>query len=129
MALGNRLSQRYGDRDYGLALLFGRGSFLAQERRFDSPPVRHRIGSGRRSVEARFANGMKGNYSIDLALDDDLWLHAQQAQRSFGAHVPRFAYRLHIAPLVPAKEYYGIASLCARPAPTRCRRSRNEGGP
>ncbi|MFE7051367.1 erythromycin esterase family protein [Streptomyces californicus] len=128
IALGSRLSQRYGDRDYGLALLFGRGSFHAQGRRFESQPVRHRIGGGRRSVEARFANAMKGDYSVDLRSTTALWLHAPQAQRSFGANVPRFAYRVHTAPLVPAKEYYGIASLPARPAPTRCRRSRNEGG-
>ncbi|MGW6568842.1 erythromycin esterase family protein [Streptomyces sp. NPDC054975] len=108
-ALGSRLRERYGDRYYALALLFGKGSFLA--RRGDDVqglPVRHRIGTGTRSVEVRLADAVKGDYYVDLRATAP-WLHAQHAQRSFGANVPRFAYRFHTAPLVPAKDYDGIA--------------------
>ncbi|WP_093798583.1 erythromycin esterase family protein [Streptomyces sp. Wb2n-11] len=120
-ALGSRLRERYGDRYYALALLFGKGSFLA--RRGDdlqAPPVRHRIGTGIRSVEARLADALKGDYYIDVRCTAP-WLHAPQAQRSFGANVPRFSYRFHTAPLVPAKDYDGIAfvarSTCSHPLP------------
>ncbi|MGW7198665.1 erythromycin esterase family protein [Streptomyces chryseus] len=120
-ALGSRLRERYGDRYYALALLFGKGSFLA--RRGDdlqAPPVRHRIGTGTRSIEARLADALKGDYYIDVRCTAP-WLHAPQAQRSFGANVPRFSYRFHTAPLVPAKDYDGIAfvarSTCSHPLP------------
>ncbi|MGW1323920.1 erythromycin esterase family protein [Streptomyces antibioticus] len=108
-ALGSRLRDLYGDRYYALALLFGKGSFLA--RRGDdlqAPPVRHRIGTGTRSIEARLADALKGDYYIDLRRTAP-WLHTPQAQRSFGANVPRFFYRFNTAPLVPAKDYDGIA--------------------
>ncbi|SMF77059.1 erythromycin esterase family protein [Streptomyces sp. Amel2xC10] len=108
-ALGSRLRDLYGDRYYALALLFGKGSFLA--RRGDdlqAPPVRHRIGTGTRSIEARLADALKGDYYIDLRRTAP-WLHAPHAQRSFGANVPRFLYRFNTAPLVPAKDYDGIA--------------------
>nr|WP_324290173.1 MULTISPECIES: hypothetical protein [unclassified Streptomyces] len=46
------------------------------------------------------------------------WLRGPALQRSFGANVPRFTYRFHLAPLVPAEEYDGIAfvakSTCSR---------------
>ncbi|MEU9027450.1 erythromycin esterase family protein [Streptomyces sp. NPDC048383] len=120
-ALGSRLRERYGDRYYALALLFGKGSFLA--RRGDdlqAPPVRHRIGTGTRSIEARLADVLKGDYYIDLRCTAP-WLHAPQAQRSFGANVPRFSYHFHTAPLVPANDYDGIAfvarSTCSHPLP------------
>lgn len=42
-------------------------------------------------------------------------------QRTFGAYVPRFVYRFHVAPLVPAEDYDGIAfvarSTCSRLLP------------
>ncbi|MFJ3858298.1 erythromycin esterase family protein [Streptomyces sp. NPDC090085] len=106
-APGSRLRERYGDRYYALALLFGKGSFLAR-RDLQAPPVRHRIGTGTRSIEARLADALKGDYYIDLRRNDP-WLHTPQAQRSFGASVPRFSYHFHTAPLVPAKDYDGIA--------------------
>ncbi|GAA2957260.1 MULTISPECIES: erythromycin esterase family protein [Streptomyces] len=118
-ALGSRLRERYGARYYALALLFGKGSFLA--RRGDdltAPPARHRIGTGTRSIEAHLADALKGDYYIDLRCTAP-WLRAPQAQRSFGANVPRFSYRFHTAPLVPAKDYDGIAfvarSTCSHP--------------
>ena len=53
-ALGSRLRERYGDGYYALALLFGKGSFLARRGHdLQGPPRRHRIGTGIRSVEAR----------------------------------------------------------------------------
>ncbi|MET9427037.1 erythromycin esterase family protein [Streptomyces sp. NPDC003036] len=121
-ALGSWLWERYGDAYYALALLFGKGSFLA--RRGDDlqgPPVRHRIGTGFRSLEATFASAVRGDYYADLRADAAPWLHTPQVQRSFGANVPRFVYRFHIAPLVPAKDYDGIAfvarSTCSHPLP------------
>lgn len=121
-ALGSLLRERYGDAYYALALLFGKGSFLA--RRGDDlqgPPVRHHIGTGFRSLEATFAGALRGDYYADLRADTAPWLHAPQAQRSFGANVPRFVYRFHVAPLVPAKDYDGIAfvarSTCSHPLP------------
>ncbi|MFH8727039.1 erythromycin esterase family protein [Streptomyces termitum] len=118
-ALGSRLRERYGERYYALALLFGKGSFLARRGGdLQAPPVRHRIGTGTRSVEARFAGAVKGDYYVDLRATAP-WLHAPQAQRSFGAAVPRFSYRFHTAPLVPARDYDGIAfvarSTCPHP--------------
>ncbi|WP_336322339.1 erythromycin esterase family protein [Streptomyces lavendofoliae] len=121
-ALGSRLRERYGERYYALALLFGKGSFLA--RRGDdlkAPPVRHRIGTGTRSIEARLADAVKGDYYVDLRATAP-WLYTPQAQRSFGANVPRFSYRFHTAPLVPAKDYDGIAfvarSTCSHELPS-----------
>ncbi|MBT2440037.1 erythromycin esterase family protein [Streptomyces sp. ISL-36] len=114
-ALGSRLRERYGDAYYALALFFGKGSFLA--RRGDDLrglPVRHRIGTGFRSVEARLADAVRGDYYADLraaaaSAEAAPWLHAPRAQRSFGANVPRFAYRFHVAPVVLARDYDGFA--------------------
>ncbi|GAA2490401.1 erythromycin esterase family protein [Streptomyces gobitricini] len=121
-ALGSRLRERYGDAYYALALFFGKGSFLA--RRGDDlqgPPVRHRIGTGVRSLEARLADAVRGDYYADLRTGTAPWLHTPQAQRSFGANVPRFAYRFHTAPLVPAQDYDGFSfvarSTCSHPLP------------
>lgn len=114
-ALGSRLRARHGDAYYALALLFGKGSFLARRGGdLHGPPVRHRIGTGFRSIEARLADAVPGDYYADLraagtAPDGPPWLHAPHAQRSFGANVPRFVYRFHVAPLVPARDYDGIA--------------------
>ncbi|GFE25526.1 erythromycin esterase family protein [Streptomyces nigrescens] len=127
-ALGSRLRERYGDAYYALALLFGRGSFLA--RRTNDPqgqPVRHRIGTGIRPVEARLAAAVPGDYYADLRTDGPSpetaqWLRTPHMRRTFGAAVPRFVYRLHVAPLVPAEDYDGIAfvarSTCSRPLPS-----------
>ncbi|OEU90540.1 erythromycin esterase [Streptomyces abyssalis] len=121
-ALGSRLRERYGDAYYALALFFGRGSFLA--RRGDDlqgPPVPHRIGTGIRSLEARLVDAVRGDYYADLRTGTAPWLNSPQAQRSFGANVPRFAYRFHTAPLVPAQDYDGLAfvarSTCSHPLP------------
>ncbi|MFJ5800986.1 erythromycin esterase family protein [Streptomyces decoyicus] len=126
-ALGSRLRERYGDGYYALALLFGKGSFLARRGHdLQGPPRRHRIGTGMRSVEARLAGAVPGDYYADLRAagpspEAAQWLRAPQMQRSFGAHVPRFVYRLHVAPLVPADHYDGIAfvarSTCSRLLP------------
>ncbi|MFJ6370839.1 erythromycin esterase family protein [Streptomyces virginiae] len=114
-ALGSRLRERYGDAYYALALLFGKGSFLARRGTdLRRPPIRHRIGTGMRSLEARLTHAVPGDYYADLraagsAADAASWLHAPHAQRSFGANVPPFLYRLNTAPLVPAEDYDGIA--------------------
>ncbi|MGZ9934229.1 erythromycin esterase family protein [Streptomyces sp. NC-S4] len=114
-ALGSGLRERYGDSYYALALLFGKGSFLARRGNdLRSPPVRHRIGTGFRSVEALLADAVPGDYYADLRAPGSPagaapWLHAPHAQRSFGAGVQRFTYRLNTAPLVPAEDYDGIA--------------------
>ncbi|MGC9406080.1 erythromycin esterase family protein [Streptomyces sp. DZ1-3] len=120
-ALGSRLRERYGEGYYALALLFGRGSFLARRGTgLQGRPVRHRIGTGTRSIEARLADAVRGDYYVDLRTPAP-WLHAPQAQRSFGSSVPRFSYRFHTAPLVPAENYDGIAfvarSTCSQPLP------------
>ncbi|MFI9467273.1 erythromycin esterase family protein [Streptomyces sp. NPDC052492] len=121
-ALGSRLRERYGDAYYALALFFGKGAFLA--RRGDDlqgPPVRHRVGTGIRSIEARLADAVRGDYYADLRTGPAPWLDSPQAQRSFGANVPRFVYRFHTAPLVPARDYDGFAfvarSTCPHPLP------------
>ncbi|MFD7555835.1 erythromycin esterase family protein [Streptomyces sp. NPDC059835] len=114
-ALGSRLRERYGDAYYALALLFGKGSFLARRGNdLQRPPARHRIGTGLRSLEARLTHALPGDYYADLRgagspADAASWLHAPHAQRSFGANVQRFLYRLNTAPLVPAEDYDGIA--------------------
>ncbi|MFH9328734.1 erythromycin esterase family protein [Streptomyces althioticus] len=115
-ALGSPVRERYGDACYALALLFGKGSFLA--RRGDDlqgPPVRHRVGTGIRSIEARLADAVRGDYYADLRAGPEPWLDSPQAQRGFGANVHRF----HTAPLVPARDYDGFAfvarSSCSHP--------------
>ncbi|MCM9082395.1 erythromycin esterase family protein [Streptomyces spororaveus] len=114
-ALGSRLRERYGNAYYALALLFGKGSFLARRGNdLQRPPARHRIGTGLRSLEARLTHAVPGDYYADLRTagspaDAAPWLHAPHAQRSFGANVQRFLYRLNTAPLVPAEDYDGIA--------------------
>ncbi|MFJ7590933.1 erythromycin esterase family protein [Streptomyces sp. NPDC097617] len=86
-ALGSRLRDRYGDAYYALALLFGKGSFLARRGDdFQGPPVRHRIGTGLRSLEARLADAVSGDYYADLRAAVSPagaapWLHAPHAQR------------------------------------------------
>lgn len=108
--LGSRLHERYGDAYYALALFFGRGSFLARrDDDLQGPPVPHRIGTGIRSLEARLADAVRGDYYADLRTGTAPWLNTPQAQRSFGANVPRFVYRFHTAPLVPAQDYDGLA--------------------
>ncbi|KAA6213383.1 erythromycin esterase family protein [Streptomyces albofaciens JCM 4342] len=126
-ALGSRLRARYGDAYYALALLFGKGSFLARRGTdVHGPPLRHRIGTGTRTVEARFAQAVPGDFYVGLTTGGSppeaaRWLRSALAQRSFGANVPRFAYRFHVAPLVPAEDYDGIAfvarSTCSRVLP------------
>ncbi|MET9606638.1 erythromycin esterase family protein [Streptomyces sp. NPDC006512] len=114
-ALGSKLRERYGDAYYALALLFGKGSFLARRGNDrQRPPARHRIGTGLRSLEARLTHAVPGDHYADFRAagspaDAAPWLHAPQAQRSFGANVQRFLYRLNTAPLVPAEDYDGIA--------------------
>ncbi|MFF5706941.1 erythromycin esterase family protein [Streptomyces sp. NPDC012794] len=114
-ALGSRLRERYGDAYYALALFFGKGSFLARRGHdLQRPPARHRIGTGFRSLEAWLADAVPGDYYADLrgavtSAGGAPWLHTPHAQRSFGANVQRFFYRLNTAPLVPAEDYDGIA--------------------
>ncbi|MEV5887006.1 erythromycin esterase family protein [Streptomyces sp. NPDC052020] len=121
-ALGSKLRERYGEAYYALALFFGKGSFLARrDDDLQGPPVRHRIGTGIRSLEARLADAVRGDYYADLRTGTSPWLNAPQVQRSFGANVPRFVYRFHTAPLVPAQDYDGLAfvarSTCSHPLP------------
>ncbi|MEW2138887.1 erythromycin esterase family protein [Streptomyces sp. NPDC005409] len=114
-ALGSRLRERYGDAYYALALLFGKGSFLARRGNdLQRPPVPHRIGTGLRSLEARLTHAVPGDYYADLRAASSpanaaSWLRAPHAQRSFGANVQGLLYRLNTAPLVPAEDYDGIA--------------------
>ncbi|WP_406474427.1 erythromycin esterase family protein [Streptomyces platensis] len=66
-ALGSRLRDRCGDDYYALALLFGKGTFLARRsHNLHAPPRRTRIGTGTRSLEARLAAALPGNYYINL---------------------------------------------------------------
>ncbi|WP_435603014.1 erythromycin esterase family protein [Streptomyces sp. bgisy130] len=126
-ALGSRLRDRYGDDYYALALLFGNGTFLARRgHSLHAPPLRTRIGTGTRTLEARLAAALPGNYYTDLRTNAPSpqatsWLHTPHAQRSFGAGVPRLTYRFHVAPLVPADDYDGLAfvarSSCSRLLP------------
>lgn len=126
-ALGSRLRDRYGDDYYALALLFGKGTFLARRsHNLHAPPRRTRIGTGTRSLEARLAATLPGNYYLNLRTNAPSpqatpWLHTPHTQRSFGAAVPRFTYRFHVAPLTPADDYDGIAfvarSNCSRLLP------------
>ncbi|WP_215448255.1 erythromycin esterase family protein [Streptomyces sp. ATCC 21386] len=114
-ALGSGLRERYGDAYYALALLFGKGSFLARRGDdFQGSPVQHHIGTGFRSIEAQLADSVLGDYYTDLRVggtspEAAQWLYAPHAQRGFGANVPRFFYRFHVAPLVPVQDYDGIA--------------------
>ncbi|MGW6979079.1 erythromycin esterase family protein [Streptomyces sp. NPDC054932] len=126
-ALGSHLRRRHGEAYYALGLLFGKGRFRARRGNpTTGPAVGHRIGGGGRSVESRLAAAVRGDYLIDLragaakaAPAVQEWLRGPGLQRSFGAAVPRFTYRFHLAPLVPAEEYDGIAfvatSSCSRP--------------
>ncbi|MFD3694923.1 erythromycin esterase family protein [Streptomyces sp. NPDC058646] len=126
-ALGSLLRRRHGEAYYAVGLLFGKGQFRARRGNDTTgPAVRHRIGGAGRSVESRLAAAAPGDYLVDLrggaakaAPAVREWLHGPGLQRSFGANVPRFTYRFHLAPLVPAEEYDGIAfvakSTCSRP--------------
>ncbi|MFG2894814.1 erythromycin esterase family protein [Streptomyces sp. NPDC048248] len=72
-------------------------------------------------MEARLADVVRGDYYADLRTGTARWLNSPQAQRSFGANSPRFVYRFHTAPLVPAQDYDGLAfvarSTCSHPLP------------
>lgn len=127
LSLGSRLRRRHGDAYYALGLLFGKGSFRARRGDdLEGDAVAHRVGRGGRTVESRFAAAVRGDYLVDLRAADPgsaagRWLRAAHHQRSFGSNVPRLTYRFHMAPLVPAREYDGIAfvarSTCSRPLP------------
>ncbi len=126
-ALGSLLRRGHGEAYYALGLLFGKGQFRARRGKGTTGRgVRHRIGGADRSVESRLAAAVRGDYLVDLrggaakaAPAVQEWLRGPGLQRSFGANVPRFTYRFHLAPLVPAEEYDGIAfvakSTCSRP--------------
>ncbi|MEU2390878.1 erythromycin esterase family protein [Streptomyces sp. NPDC007369] len=126
-ALGSRLRERYGDGYHALGLLFGKGSFRARRgATVQGPGVPHRMGSGRRFVESRFAAAVPGDFSVDLRAADPSsgaarWLREPHTRRSSGAAVPRWTYRFHAAPLVPAQDDDGLAfvshSTCSRPLP------------
>ncbi|MET9969858.1 erythromycin esterase family protein [Streptomyces sp. NPDC006356] len=126
-ALGSLLRQRHGDTYYALGLLFGKGAFLARRGSDrEGPAVPHRVRRGSRSIEARLAAAVPGDYLVDLRGAEPgsavgKWLRERHLQRSFGANVPRLTYRFHVAPLVPAQEYDGIAfvavSHCSRVLP------------
>ncbi|MFK0253774.1 erythromycin esterase family protein [Streptomyces sp. NPDC090445] len=112
---------------YAFGLLFGKGALPGPAA---APPpgagVRHRVGAGTRFIESRFAAAVPGDCCVDLRAADPSpqaaqWLRQSHAQRGFGAGVPRWTHRFHAAPLVPAREYDGIAfvarSTCSRPLP------------
>ncbi|MFF3676367.1 erythromycin esterase family protein [Streptomyces sp. NPDC002120] len=126
-ALGSLLRARHGEAYYALGLLFGKGRFRARRGiGTTGPAVPHRIGRDGRSAEHRLAAAVPGDYLVDLRGGEAQaapavreWLRGAGFQRSFGANVPRFTYRFHLAPLVPAAEYDGLAfvakSTCSRP--------------
>ncbi|MGW7367203.1 erythromycin esterase family protein [Streptomyces sp. NPDC054841] len=128
-ALGYHLHQRYGDAYYALGMLFGAGAFRARRgRNMRRPAVPHRISRlGAGSLEAELARAVPGDHLVDLRAARTAtaevrdWLGQQHRHRSFGANVPRFTYRLHHAPTVPAQDYDGLAyvntSTCSRPLP------------
>ncbi|MDK1473096.1 erythromycin esterase family protein [Streptomyces sp. 549] len=128
-ALGHHLHQRYGDAYYSLGMLFGAGAFRARRgRNMRRPAVPHRISRpGVGSLEAELAQAVPGDHLVDLRAARTApaevrdWLGRQHRHRSLGANVPRFTYRLHHAPTVPAQDYDGLAyvetSTCSRPLP------------
>ncbi|WP_246212968.1 erythromycin esterase family protein [Streptomyces abyssomicinicus] len=128
LSLGSRLRRRHGEAYYALGLLFGKGSFRARQGNdLEGDAIAHRVGLSRRTVESRLAAAVRGDYLADLRAADPgsdagRWLRAPRYQRSFGSNVPRLTYRFHVAPLVPAQEYDGIAfvarSTCSRPLPS-----------
>ncbi|MFJ4684974.1 erythromycin esterase family protein [Streptomyces sp. NPDC088789] len=121
-ALGSLLRRRHGDAYYALGLLFGEGTFLARRGSdLEGRPVPHRLRRGIRSIEARLAAAVPGDYLLDFRGAEPgsaagEWLRERHSQRSFGANVPRLTYRFNVAPLVPALEYDGIAFV----AVSRC---------
>ncbi|WP_231627097.1 erythromycin esterase family protein [Streptomyces apocyni] len=128
-ALGHHLHERYGDAYYSLGMLFGAGAFRARRGgNMRRPAVPHRISRlGAGSLEAELAQAVPGDHLVDLRAARTApaevrdWLGKQHLHRSFGANVPRFTYRLHHAPIVPAQDYDGLAyidtSTCSRPLP------------
>ncbi|WP_114558680.1 erythromycin esterase family protein [Desertihabitans aurantiacus] len=127
VSLGSRLRQQHGEAYYALGLLFGEGSFNARRGDdLEGDAVAHRVGRSGRTIESRFATAVRGDYLIDFRTVDPesaagRWLRDSHNQRSFGSNVPRLTYRFHVAPVVPAQEYDGIAfvarSTCSRPLP------------
>ncbi|MFJ6934711.1 erythromycin esterase family protein [Streptomyces sp. NPDC101132] len=137
-ALGQHLSERYGDAYYALGLLFGAGSFRARRvwpgpwtRGPSAAVVTHRLGPARSTtLEARLAAAHPGNHLLDLrgaAADAPqavhTWLDTRHWTRSFGAGAPLWTYRYNTIPVTPADEYDGLAYIavatdsCPLPAP------------
>ncbi len=110
-------------------MLFGAGAFRARRgRKTGGPAVPLRISRpGAGSLEAKLAQAVPGDHLVDLRAARTAtaevrdWLGEQHLHRSFGANVPRFTYRLHHPPTVPAEDYDGLAyvdtSTCSRPLP------------
>ncbi|UNO38482.1 erythromycin esterase family protein [Streptomyces sp. MST-110588] len=114
-------SSWHGNAYYALALLFGKGSFRAFRvwpgpwagpRARSRHPVENSVGrADSMTVEGHLATAGHSNLLLDL----------RSATRSFGAYVPRWSYRLHRRPTVPAREYDGLAYVAtttsSRPLP------------
>ncbi|MFF0447944.1 erythromycin esterase family protein [Streptomyces sp. NPDC004609] len=122
-AAGRHLSARHGDAYYALGLLFGRGAFRAGRVLpvpWARPAVRtvtgNRIGPPvPASVEARLAAARPGDHLVDLRAAAHgpepvrRWVSGSHVTRTFGAHVPRWVYRLNFSPTVPGDEFDGLA--------------------
>ncbi|MFD7256209.1 erythromycin esterase family protein [Streptomyces sp. NPDC059874] len=116
-ALGSLLRRRHGDAYYALGLLFGKGQFRARRGNDTTGPAdRYRIGGAGRSVESRLAAALPGDYLVDLRggrrRRHPPYRNGCEAPASNAASVPtspRFTYRFHLAPRVPAEEYDGLA--------------------
>jgi erythromycin esterase len=117
--LGEHLQARYGDAYDALGLLFGKGAFRAG-RGWPGPwpgtgagaVVSNPIGSARpAAVEAQLATATPGDHLVDLRAAADAsatiqqWRNGRHLMRGFGAVVPRWTYRFHLSPTVPAKPY------------------------
>ncbi|MFI6283924.1 erythromycin esterase family protein [Streptomyces sp. NPDC051018] len=122
-ATGRHLSDRHGDAYYALGLLFGQGVFRAG-RVLPVPRARPsaRTVTGNRigppvpsSVEAQLAKARPGDHLVNLRAAAHgpepvrRWVGGSHVMRTFGAHVPRWVYRMNFAPTVPGDEFDGLA--------------------
>ncbi|MEV0647287.1 erythromycin esterase family protein [Phytomonospora sp. NPDC050363] len=121
VSLGSRLRERFGAEYYALGLLFGEGVFRARRMwPWGSRPGRvvgNRVGPAPAgTVEADLACAAPGPRLLDLRDADGSavmseWLSATRMTRTYGAVVPRFVYRLNLAPTVVGEEFDGLAHV------------------
>ncbi|MGW5545392.1 erythromycin esterase family protein [Streptomyces sp. NPDC003998] len=123
-AMGQHLREHYGEGYYALGLLFGEGAFRARPGNSATrPPRKHTISAaGPCSVEAQLASVTSEDHLIDLRAGRTEpavaeWLESPQFMRSFGAGVPRVAYRFSMTQTLLMPEYDGLAYV-ARSTPS-----------